>query len=179
MIFVSTDKNKEALENYTELWDKTKDQIELRSGNKPTEYKNDFMKIRFDSGDNLPLVKILNIPACTKQELLSTSFLHEYFYECEYEYEDDCYSIVYMIPFQNYYKKVCMSMKTSFNESKFHQLHKVSFIYCFSFSFFGQNLNIQAFLCINYIKFLLSVVFIYFFFSDKISIFRLFYLSVT
>ena len=28
LIFASTDKNKEALENYTELWDESKDQIE-------------------------------------------------------------------------------------------------------------------------------------------------------
>ena len=39
LIFVSTDKNKEALENYTELWDETKDRIGLISGDKPIEYK--------------------------------------------------------------------------------------------------------------------------------------------
>ena len=64
MIFASTEKNKEALENYTELWDKIKDQIELTSGNKPTEYKKDFIKIKFESDDDLPLGKILIIPVC-------------------------------------------------------------------------------------------------------------------
>ena len=48
LIFASTDKNKEALQNYTELWDETKDQIELISGNKPTEYKKDFVKMSFE-----------------------------------------------------------------------------------------------------------------------------------
>ena len=35
LIFASTDKNKEALENYTELWDEIKDQIEVIGVNKP------------------------------------------------------------------------------------------------------------------------------------------------
>ena len=63
LIFALTDKNKEALENYTELWDEIKGQIELISGKEPTEYKKNFMKIRFESDDDLPLGKILNIPA--------------------------------------------------------------------------------------------------------------------
>ena len=64
LIFALTDKNKETLENYTELWDEIKDQIELISGNKPIEYKKNFMKIRFESDDDLPLGKILNVPVC-------------------------------------------------------------------------------------------------------------------
>ena len=81
LIFAVTDKSKEALENYTELWDEIKDQIETISGNKPIEYKKDFMKIKFESDDDLPLGKISNIPVCIitvrlfsrKQQLLSTS----------------------------------------------------------------------------------------------------------
>ena len=64
MIFASTNKNGKALENYTELWDESKEQVELVSGNKVTKYKKDFMKIKFNSNDNLPLHKILNIPVC-------------------------------------------------------------------------------------------------------------------
>ena len=64
LIFASTDKNKEALENYAELWDGIKDQIETISGNKPIEYNKDFIKIRFESDDDLPLGKILNIALC-------------------------------------------------------------------------------------------------------------------
>ena len=73
----------EQTKTYTELWDEIKDQIELISGNRPIEYKKDFMKIKFESGDNLLLGKILNIPVCIiivksvfqkKQQLLSTSF---------------------------------------------------------------------------------------------------------
>ena len=62
LIFASKDKNKEALEIYTELWGEIKDQIETISGNKPIEHKRDFMKIKFESDDDLPLDKILSIP---------------------------------------------------------------------------------------------------------------------
>ena len=100
LIFALTNKNKESLENYTELWDGLKDQIELITGNKPIEYKKDFMKIRFES-DDLTLGKILNIPVCIivarsvfqeNNNYYPQAFLHECFYE--YEYEDDSYSIV-------------------------------------------------------------------------------------
>ena len=53
LIFAYTDKKKEALENYTELWEEIRDQIELENGNKPIEYKKDFMKIKFESDDDL------------------------------------------------------------------------------------------------------------------------------
>ena len=64
LIFASTDKNGKALENYTELWNKIKEQIELISGNKVIKYEKDFMKIKFESNDDLPLGKILNILVC-------------------------------------------------------------------------------------------------------------------
>ena len=64
MIFASTDKNGRALENYTELWDEIKKQIESINGNKVIKYSKDFMKIRFNSNDDLPLGKIFNISVC-------------------------------------------------------------------------------------------------------------------
>ena len=64
MVFASTDKNKEALENYTELWDEVEDQIKIISGDNPIEYEKDFIKVRSGSNDDLPLGKILNIPVC-------------------------------------------------------------------------------------------------------------------
>ena len=64
MVFPFTDKNREALENYTELWNEIKDQIETINGHNPIEYGKDFIKARFESNDDLPLSKILNIPLC-------------------------------------------------------------------------------------------------------------------
>ena len=58
LIFASTDKNKEVLKKYTELWDEIKNQIETISGSKPNKYWRDFIKIRFESDDDLPLGEI-------------------------------------------------------------------------------------------------------------------------
>ena len=74
MIFASKDNSKEALENYTEFWDEVKDQIETISGNKPVKYEKDFIKIRFESDDDLPLSKILSIPVCI---IIVRSVFHE------------------------------------------------------------------------------------------------------
>ena len=62
--FASTGKNREALENYIELWDEVKDQIKTISGDNPVEYGKNFINARFESNDHLPLGKILNIPVC-------------------------------------------------------------------------------------------------------------------
>ena len=64
MIFASIDKNKMVLGDYTEIWDEIKEQIELISGNKVIKYSKDFMKIRFESDDDLPIRKTINIPVC-------------------------------------------------------------------------------------------------------------------
>ena len=59
------------------------------------------MKIRFESDDDLPLGKMLNIPVCVRivryvfqgnNSYYPQDFLHEYIYE--YEYEDGSYAIV-------------------------------------------------------------------------------------
>ena len=47
-IFASTDKKKEVLKKYAELWDEIKNQIKTRKGGEPIKYKKDFMKIRFE-----------------------------------------------------------------------------------------------------------------------------------
>ena len=53
LLFTSTVKNKEVLENYTELWDEIKSQIETTNVGEQIKYKKDFMKIRFESDDAL------------------------------------------------------------------------------------------------------------------------------
>ena len=59
--FTPTEKNKEALKDYKKLWEETKRQIEVINDDEPIEYRKDFMKIRFESDDDLPLGKIFNI----------------------------------------------------------------------------------------------------------------------
>ena len=59
LVFDSTDENKEVLKKYTELWDGIKDEIETINGSKKIEYGKDFIKIKFNTDDNLPLNKPL------------------------------------------------------------------------------------------------------------------------
>ena len=54
-----TENNKEVLELYKKLWSEIKKQIKAINSAESIKYKNDFMKIRFDSYDDLPLNKIL------------------------------------------------------------------------------------------------------------------------
>ena len=48
------------LGDYTKIWNEIKEQIELISGNKVIKYSKDFMKIKFESDDDLPISKIIN-----------------------------------------------------------------------------------------------------------------------
>ena len=63
LIFTSVYKNKEVLKKYTELWNEIKNQMETINSGELIAYKKDFMKIRFESDDDLPLAKIMNIPS--------------------------------------------------------------------------------------------------------------------
>ena len=60
LTLVSTDKNKEVLTKFTELWDQIKNLIK-KIDDKPGDYDKKYMQIKFNSDDNLPLNKILQI----------------------------------------------------------------------------------------------------------------------
>ena len=57
LVFDSTDENKEELKKYKELGDGIKNKIETINGG----YGKDFMKIKLETGDNLPMNIQLNI----------------------------------------------------------------------------------------------------------------------
>ena len=89
-------KNGRALENYTELSEEIKEQIELISGNNVIKYSKDFKKIKFNSNDDLPLGKILNIHVCII--IVRSVFEEDRKYypqvllqECFYKYENNIY----------------------------------------------------------------------------------------
>ena len=50
-------KNKEVLEKYANLWDKIKYHIQTINSNKSGEYEKDYMRIKFNSADDIPLNK--------------------------------------------------------------------------------------------------------------------------
>ena len=62
--FVFTDDNKAVLKKYTELCNKIKKLIE-KIDNKQGEYGKDYMKIKFNSNDDLPLNKPLKFHILT------------------------------------------------------------------------------------------------------------------
>ena len=64
LIFDSTDENKELLKKYNDIWDGIKDKIkEVSSGE--CDYEKDYMKIKFNSDDDLPLNKPLKFHLMT------------------------------------------------------------------------------------------------------------------
>ena len=59
LIFDSVDENKEVLKKYTNVWDRIKNKIKAINGGKENNHGKDYMKIRFDSDDDLALKKPL------------------------------------------------------------------------------------------------------------------------
>ena len=99
LIFVSTDKNKMVLGDYTEIWDKIKEQIELISGNKVVKCSKDFLKIKFESDDDLPFSSIINIPLCViiirgVFEQDSKYYPQVLLHYCFYEHKEDINPLV-------------------------------------------------------------------------------------
>ena len=65
LVFDSTDENREVLEKCAELLDGIKNEIKTINVSKEGEYEKDFMKIRFDAYDDLPLNKTLKLRILT------------------------------------------------------------------------------------------------------------------
>ena len=60
-----TDNNSEVLKKYAEVWSGIKDQIKKINDGLVGECGKDYMKIKFDSGDNLPLNSVLKFRILT------------------------------------------------------------------------------------------------------------------
>ena len=56
---------KKYLKKYAELWDGIKNKIETTNGDRKAEYGKEFMKIKFNADDNLPLNKPLKLHLLT------------------------------------------------------------------------------------------------------------------
>ena len=64
LIFDTTDENKELRKSYKDVWNGIKNKIKEISVGK-CDYEKDFMKIKFNSDDDLPLNKPLKFHAMT------------------------------------------------------------------------------------------------------------------
>ena len=65
LIFDSVDENKEVLKKYADVWDGIKNKIKAINGGKENDYGKDYMKIKFNSDDDLPLNKLLKFRLMT------------------------------------------------------------------------------------------------------------------
>ena len=65
LTFSSTNKNKKVLEKYAKLLGEIKYHIQTINAGKSGEYDKDYMKIKFNSDDDLPLNKILKLHMLT------------------------------------------------------------------------------------------------------------------
>ena len=61
----SVNENKGLLKKYTDFWDGIKSKIKTINGVKENDYGKDYMKIKFNSDDDLPLNKPLKFHAMT------------------------------------------------------------------------------------------------------------------
>ena len=65
LIFDSVDENKEVFKKYAHVWDGIKNKTKTINGGKESDYGKDYIKIRFDSDDDLPLNKALKFHLMT------------------------------------------------------------------------------------------------------------------
>ena len=59
LIFDSVDENKEVLIKYADVWDGIKNKLKTINGDKESDYGKYYMKIKFNSDDDLPLNKLV------------------------------------------------------------------------------------------------------------------------
>ena len=90
LVFDSSDKSKEVLKKYKELWDGIKKEIETINGGKTGEYGKYFMKIKFDSDNKLPLnnpLKYLTMTMVVRSVFQDEGKIYPQVYldECLYE----------------------------------------------------------------------------------------------
>ena len=64
LIFDSVDENKEVLKKFADVWDGIKKKIKAINGDE-CNYEKDYMKIKFNSDDDLPLNKLLKFHIMT------------------------------------------------------------------------------------------------------------------
>ena len=59
LVFDSADENKKVLKEHSDVWDGIKNKIKAMNGGEKNNYEKDYMKIKFNSDDDLPLNKQL------------------------------------------------------------------------------------------------------------------------
>ena len=82
-----TDSNNDVLIKYAEVWNGIKGQIKKINNDSVGEYDKDYMKIKFDSDDNLPLKKVLKFHVLT---IIIRNVFEKFFKFYSQIFLDDC-----------------------------------------------------------------------------------------
>ena len=78
----SVNENKVLLKKYADVWDRIKNEIKTINGGEVNNYEKDYMKIKFNSDDDLPLKKPLKFHAMIiiiKLIVKMVNFIHKIF----------------------------------------------------------------------------------------------------
>ena len=78
----SVNENKVLLKKYADVWDRIKSEIKTINGGEVNNYEKDYMKIKFNSDDDLPLKKPLKFHAMIiiiKLIVKMVNFIHKIF----------------------------------------------------------------------------------------------------
>ena len=65
LVFNSVDENRELLKKYADVWDGSKNKIKVINRSEKNDYRKDYMKIKFNSDDDLLLNKPLKFHLIT------------------------------------------------------------------------------------------------------------------
>ena len=65
LVFDSKDENKELLKKYSDVFNGVKNEVKTINGGKENDYEKDYMKIKFNSDNDLPLNKPLKFHLMT------------------------------------------------------------------------------------------------------------------
>ena len=102
LIFDSVDENKKLLKKYNDVWNGIKNKI-IEVSDSECDYEKDYMKIKFNSDDNLPLSKplkfrlmtiIIRSPFEEEGKLYPQLFLHDNLSELDIKF---CFFINFLV----------------------------------------------------------------------------------
>ena len=65
LVLDAVDENEEVLKKYEEVWEGIKKKTETINSNEKIDYWKDYKKIRFESNEDLPLIKMLKLHLMT------------------------------------------------------------------------------------------------------------------
>ena len=90
LIFDSTGENKKLLKKYNDVFNGIRDEIKIINGGKENDYEKDYIKIKFNSDDKLPLnkpLKLHNMTIITRSvfEEDGKLYLQDFLYDTLYE----------------------------------------------------------------------------------------------